>query len=266
MNTWPIWAQVNSWQWRSPRVRDLGQQRQLPGSEQMMSVTEVPGSDSRLDGHLNNQTWHGAVGAEVTMGTVNLLFYSLFRQVEVVMNVLVSPETATHTEPTWPPCSSMGVKPRRACSAALKAGPWKRQASTKMWEWGVVPVMGNGQAFHFKGCLHSDMLLQVCGAQQCGCEATVIVDQTMMSSLSAMCTLGSHSGSVRSQYGPIKAAASGKYARRVRGQIPSDPHGHPPLHSRPGGQHTRDMYSLFTDLIPAKTLIGLLSNEAFVEG
>ena len=64
------------------------------------------------------------------------------------MNVLVSPETATRAEPTWPPCSSMGVKPRRACSAALKAGPWKRRASTKMWEWGVVPVMGNGQAFH----------------------------------------------------------------------------------------------------------------------
>ena len=105
-------------------------------------------------------------GWEATFGPMNLLFHSLFRQVDLVMNnILVATSGETYLYGAYlTMLAGYGCQAKKTWLKHLEGWAMDEAEIYNVREnWGLVQhlkIVKNSKALNPKGCLHSDMLLQ----------------------------------------------------------------------------------------------------------
>ena len=240
--------QVRSGKQWTPRVPDLHQRRRLPGPQPLYLKCWVLKADALPIKTLKS---YASRGEDASMAPVKLLFHSLFRQMDLVMNdALVATSGETYL---YRACLmlllSYGCDTKETWLKCLEG--WQRDADgmyDAQENLGLISrwkIIANSRLFDFKGRLHSDMLLQerlmpnnlnVCLMLSC---SQLVFHLMNCGAKPESHVGGGHHGGTQGQVCALRTAVPGKDPDRLGGQIPASPCGHQAIHPGQGGQHSR---------------------------
>ena len=218
-----------------------------------------------------------SAGADDSVGPVNLLFHSLFRQVDLVMNdVLVATSGDTYPYRAYlTTLLSYGQAAKQGWLARLEGWDTDEAAVYDQQDNGALvrrrEIIANGRRFDFKSRLHTDMLLQDRLIPN-NVDVRLVLSRTQ-APFHLMAFNAKPDYHVRIEQAilevrKVKVAASEQL--RLERVLATSGARYPLTHvvtrhfTLSAGASTADVDALFTGQIPAKVLIGLVDNEAFV--